>query len=105
MISTILDNVLPPIYASIELDFDLKRRTARIFVPELLETVSEPIRNPVTGEEHRVQVALPEGIEYTHSEIARARVNWSTGDIACDWPDSHSSLGYVEHSPTGLISA
>ena len=39
-------------------------------IPEVLESYIEPIRNPVTGEEHRVRIALPGGFEYTEAENA-----------------------------------
>jgi hypothetical protein len=56
------------------------------------ETESEPIRNPVTGEEHHVLVQMPEGFEYHLAEIGRSPVNRSVGAIQYDTPGGHSSL-------------
>ena len=39
-------------------------RTARFSAGDILETQSEPIKNPVTGDEHRALVQLPGGFEY-----------------------------------------
>src|SRR5215472_11699207 len=53
--SLIVSKMLDPIFAPIEVAFDLDRRTARVSVPGVLETESKPIRNPVTRAEHRIQ--------------------------------------------------
>lgn len=68
-------------------------------------TSTEPIKNPVSGEEHRIQVSIPEGFEYKLAEIGNAVVNGSTGTLAYDWPNSHSSLAEIEHTHTGVIQA
>lgn len=42
------------------------------------DEVGRPIRNPVTQEEHRVRIDLPDGFEYKQAEIGntvRARVS------------------------------
>ncbi len=59
-----------------------------------METRSTPIANPVTGEEHRVRVEMPEGFEYRSAEIAWAD-NKGTGGIKFDHHNAHSSLAVV----------
>jgi hypothetical protein len=39
-------------------------------VPGLIETLGEPIRNPVTGVEHRARVQTPEGVEFRIAEAS-----------------------------------
>ena len=39
-------------------------------MPGLGEFRAEPIRNPVTGEEHRARIDLPKGFEYKLAEMA-----------------------------------
>ena len=46
----------------------------------VLETEVEPIKNPVTGEPHRIQVVMPEGFEHIAAEVASANIR-STGAI------------------------
>jgi hypothetical protein len=50
-------------HAPIQSAVDVERRRARLEIPGLVETVGEPIRNPVTGAEHGVQVDPPEGFK------------------------------------------
>jgi hypothetical protein len=103
IVSMIVSEVLEPQFVPMEFEFDLEKRTARFVAAGIFETVSEPIRNPVTGDEYRVQVSIPEPFEYGLAEIASATVNKGTGAIKYDWPDSHSSMTYVEHTPTGVV--
>ena len=104
VVASIISTVLEPQFAPIDFEFDLPSRKARMVIPGILETVSEPITNVVTGDNHRIQVQLPDGMEYKLAETASAVVNIGTGDIKYDCPNSHSSLAYVEHTQDGLVS-
>jgi hypothetical protein len=99
----ITTRVLDPIVAPISVDFDMDGRTARVSIPGALETETRPIRNPVTGAPHRIQVNMPEGFEHRLAEIARARID-STGGIRFSVPEGHSSLARVEHTPAGVAA-
>ena len=101
--SLIVSTMLDPISAPIDVQFDMDRRTARVSIPGVLETESRPIRNPVTGAEHRIQIVVPEGIEHHRAEIASAR-NESTGGIKFSVAEGHSSLAKVEQTPTGVAA-
>lgn len=67
--ASVVSKVLDPIYVPIELSSDRDRRVAELKVPGLGEFRVEPIRNPVTGEEHRALIKLPEGFEYKEAEM------------------------------------
>jgi hypothetical protein len=58
--------------ASIEIDADRERRVASVRVGELADLSIAPIRSPVSGDEHRVRIDLPNGFEYKQAEIANA---------------------------------
>ncbi len=60
----IVSKMLDPIFAPISVDFDMEGRKARVSIPGVLETETQPIRNPVTGADHRIQVLMPEGFEH-----------------------------------------
>jgi hypothetical protein len=102
VVSTLVTKVLEPKIGRIEFKHDLKRRKARIVVPNLLETTSEPIKDIVTGGAHVVDMLLPNGMEYKKGVVCQATVNRSTSPIGYDWPGSHSTLAYVEHTHAGL---
>ncbi len=101
IISIIAPNVLKPLFLPIEYEFDLDGRTARVVVPGVFETTSEPIKNPVTGEPHRIRVNMPEGFEYHEAEIASAMIK-GTGKIKFDRTSCHSSLANVTFTESGL---
>ena len=98
--SIITSTVLEPRYLPLEFGFDLEARKAHMSARGLFETVSEPIRNPVTGMAHRIQVHMPDGFEYRVAEIASARGK-AEGDITFDLVDSHSSMALVDQTPAG----
>jgi len=101
--SLIVTSILDPVFAPIEFGFDMRRRTARVSIPGVLETEVEPIRNPVTGAEHRIQVVMPEGFEHRMAEVAHARID-STGGIKFQVTQGHSSLAHVEQTPAGVAA-
>jgi len=72
IISAVCPNVLQPIYTSIAFEADREKRKGRVSVHGVGEARVEPIRNPVTGEEHRARINLPNGFEYTVAEVANA---------------------------------
>lgn len=103
ILSLIVTKILDPIFAPIEMTFDYGKRRARLSVPGVLETEVEPIKNPVTGAEHRIQVVMPEGFEHRQAEVAHASIR-STGGIKFDVARGHSSLAYVEQTPAGVAA-
>ena len=101
--SLIVSKMHDPIFAPIEMEFDKNGRTARLRVPGVLESEAEPIRNPVTGAEHRIRVVMPEGFEHIEGEIASSNIR-STGAIAFETKASHSTLAHVVQTPQGIAA-
>lgn len=99
----IVSKMLDPIFAPISVDFDMEGRKARVSIPGVLETETQPIRNPVTGAEHRIQVLMPEGFEHRRAEVASSRID-SKGGIKFSVAEGHSSLAKVEQTPTGVAA-
>jgi hypothetical protein len=69
--SSTMSQVFDPIYAPIELSIDVEARRARVRVPGLVESEGSPLTSPHSGLEHRSQIRLPNGFEYTVAEIGR----------------------------------
>ena len=63
-----------------------------------------PIRNPATGDEHRVRIDSPNGIEFELAEIGSATTN-ARGAIALDLDDTYGQFNVLRHSGTGVVSA
>lgn len=99
--SLIVTTMHDPIFAPIAFEFDKPSRTARVVIPGVLETEVEPIRNPVTGAPHRIQVVMPEGFEHREAEVASSNIR-SSGAIRFETQGTHSSLATVVHTPQGV---
>lgn len=67
--AAVCPNTLETAFAPVTLDADRERRTGRIRIPGIAECDVEPIKNPVTGEEHRACIVLPNGFEYKQAEM------------------------------------
>ncbi len=67
--AAVCPNRLEPLFAPITFNFDREKRLATVRVPDLIESDVEPIKNPVTGEEHRARIALPNGFEFKEAEM------------------------------------
>lgn len=104
VLASVVSTVLEPRFVPIEFSFDLKSRKVKVKFGNEVETTSEPIKNIATGDEHRILVDMPNGMEYRHPEIATTGVLKSTGALKFDLPGAHSSLAVVEHTYKGLFA-
>ena len=89
--SVIIETIKDPLFAKIDFDWDLDKRQARIEVADLVRATSEPIRNPVTDEEHRMITVLPDGWVFHEAESASGFAK-SLGAVKFDLNSRHSSL-------------
>jgi len=78
--ASVLPHVREPIFAAVEFEMDVAGRTGRLKVGDLADTRAEPIRNPATGDEHRVRIVIPDGFEYEEAEIGNTVVAEVTGE-------------------------
>lgn len=94
VVASIVTDVRDPLIAPIEIDISGREGTVRI--GDVIENRFQPIKNPVTGEEERVLVRIPGGMEYSkndgEAEVVRSEVLRSTDEIGFDRPGSHVSL-------------
>ena len=102
VVSSLVTTVLEPKVVPIHFDIDVKNVKAKVVIPGVLETITEPIKNIATGDYHKISVQLPKGMEYKTAETGSAVINKSNGEIKYSWPNSHSSLAFVEQTESGL---
>lgn len=98
--AAVCPNVLEPIIAPINLESDRERRRAALDIPGVGEFRIEPIKNPVTGEEHRARIVIPEGFEYQEAEMGNTvyvRVH-SDEKVAFEHENSYAQLNEFEWS-------
>ncbi len=91
-----------PIFATIEFDVDIARRTAWVNVPGLIESIGSPIRNPITGSEHQIKIALSEGFEFLEAECGSG-TSKSSAAIALDFSDSYGQFSNIHLTPRGPV--
>ena len=101
--SLIVSKMHEPIFAPVTFQFDEAARTARLVIPGVLETEVEPIKNPVTGAAHRVQIVMPEGFEHRVGEVASSNIR-SSGAIKFNTVGGHSTLAHVVQTPQGVVA-
>jgi len=100
--SAMCDTIREPVYADINLEIDMDGRKATCRAGEVLAGRGEPIRNPVTGQEHRAGIVLPNGFEYGQNEVGRG---WSTasGAVALQLQDSYAHWCEIHLNRHGRI--
>jgi hypothetical protein len=100
--ATTYSKIHDPVFAPIEFDLDLEKRVGRIRIPGVIETSVEPIRNPITGDEHRIGVVLPKGFEYHQAEFASGTTK-ADGPIKLALSNSHCHLYKVNMTTNGVV--
>ena len=94
---------LAPMFLPIELEIDVDARRGRFAVPNIVETVGEPIRNPVTGAEHRVRIDIPHGFEYRLAEVGSATTR-ATGAVPLPGlTNSYAQFARLHLSNKGIV--
>ncbi|MBI2821032.1 MAG: DUF1326 domain-containing protein [Acidobacteria bacterium] len=102
VLASLVTTIHDPQFLPVRWEFDKASRRATVQVPGFLETVSEPLRVPATGDEQQVIVRMPNGMEYKEFYVAKTAVLKGSGTIGFDHKNTHSSLAEVEHSHQGL---
>ena len=93
--------VLEPLFKPIELTMDVEARTARLTIPDLIETDLEPLKNPVTGAAHQARIGLPNGLEFRQAEVASG-TSKVLGELAMEFTASHAHLSESRLTSSGL---
>jgi len=97
-----LEKVHDPVFSDIELSIDVDARRARLVVPGLIEARGEPIVNPVTGQEHRVRIDMPQGFEFRLAEAGRGWAHTSN-PLQLDLANSHAHFARLHITGSGVV--
>ncbi len=100
--SATYDEVFEPAFAPIDMVVDVDARTGHVKVPGIGESSARPILNPVTGEEHRARINLPDGFEYTVAEVGSSTFS-TTGPISLSNEDSYAQLAHLHMNNQGVV--
>jgi hypothetical protein len=83
----------------IEIEADRERRTAKLSLPGVVEYRAEPIKDPMTGEEHRAQIRLPNGFEYREAEMGNTTwLKVTAGPIVFEHRNSYAQFNAFDWS-------
>ena len=94
-----ITTALDPMFVPITFQTDRDKRVAALKVPGLGEFRAEPIKNPVTGEEHRARIQLPNGFDYKEAEVGNCVMNKATfGGKKIDNQNTYAQFAQVEWS-------
>jgi hypothetical protein len=99
---SVASEVLDPLYAPIELSIDVPARRARVRVPGVIDSEGSPIIDPHSGGEHRAQIRLPNGFEYSVAEVGTGRTR-THGEIALALDGSHGHFNVLHMNQDGVI--
>lgn len=94
------DHVLETLVKPIDFDVDIEARIGLIEIPGLLKCVGEPIRNPHDGGEHRVQIRVPNGIEFEIADVGNSNTQ-ATGDINLDLKNTFGQFNTIDFTGEG----
>lgn len=100
--ATTLEKVFDPIFTSIEFDVDVDARRGRVRAEGVFELQGEPIRNPVSGAEHRARIDLPHGFEYEIAEVGSASSR-SRGSLAIELKNSYAQFAHLHLNNKGVV--
>ena len=100
--ATTYEKVFDPIFTPIELEIDVDARRGKIKAEGVFELEGRPIRNPVSGKEHRARIDLPNGFEYELAEIGSASSR-STGNLPLTLSDSYAQFARLHLSNRGVV--
>jgi hypothetical protein len=99
--SVIIEHLHEPLFLPIEFDVDMEKRTGRMSIPGVVRATTEPIRNPVTDEEHRIVTTLPDAWWMYDAENASGTAK-GFGDIKFDFANRHCSLSNFALNQNGM---
>ncbi len=97
------DTIHETLFRPIRFDVDIEARKANIVIPDILQSIGSPIRSPATGDEHRVRIDMPNGIEFKLAEIGNASSE-ATGAIALNLENTYGQWNMLYQSGNGIVS-
>ena len=100
--ATTVENVFDPIFTTIEYAVDVDARRGKVRAEGVFELEGEPIRNPVTGQEHRARIDLPHGFEYELAEVGSASSR-CRGNVAFELKDTYAQFARLHLNNKGPV--
>jgi len=92
-----------PLFADINFEFDLDGRKGRFSVEGVMGAEIQPIKNPVTGEDHFITINPHDGFEFREAEMASADF-WANDILEAEkHANRFAAITYCSYGPYGII--
>lgn len=98
-----IDTELDPIFTKIEFECDINAARGWFSVPDMMRLDLEPINNPVTGNDHRAQIRLPNGFEFNVGEMASGSFQATGKELGMVGNRVYGLMMDVAYGPYGII--
>lgn len=100
--ATTYEKVFDPIFAPVKFEVNVDARHGEVVVDNLVEIKGQPIRNPVTGQEHRARIELPDGFEYEIAEVGSG-ASRSRGNVVVELEDTYAQFAQLHMNNHGVV--
>ncbi len=94
--------VFDPVFRPTDIEIDVENRRGHVRVDGMIDTLVEPLRNPVTGDEQRARIDLPLGFEYRMAEVAKGHSR-TAEPISVSFQDTHAHLNRIHMTQSGVV--
>ncbi len=91
-----------PVFAPIQFTVDFHAGRGGFSVPGLVDSVTTPITNPLSGQIHRATVRLAQSFEFVEAEFVDSKVH-GEAPVALDWERGHGHLTVLHMNAHGLL--
>jgi len=103
MYCSMMKKIHDPLIKNIKLDINLETRICNLNVEDIITTSTRPIINPITGEEHRARINLPNGIEFKEAEMASGSTS-ANAAFKTNFNNTYVGIALVNLTPKGIIN-
>ena len=100
-----IETMHEPVFTNIDFEVDVGGRRGRLSIPGYVEMTGEPIRNPITGVEHRARIHLPNGFEYEIAEIGSASSRTTGGPMEIEIASKYAQFADIRLNSHGVVRA
>ena len=94
---------LETLYLPVTIEADIETRRGHVVVDGVFELNVEPIKNPVTGAEHRARIEIPDGFEFTIAEMASGKVKTQSVIELPNNNGTHTHIAELHLNNEGII--
>ena len=91
------------LYLPIKIEADIELRKGHVVVDGVFELNVEPIKNAVTGAEHRARIEIPDGFEFIIAEMASGTASTHSSFKLPNNNGTHAHLAELHLNNSGII--